>query len=96
MTDISKRVLIVDDDQGRYVDIENMMSAYPHVEVRYARTSIEAVSVLSEWRENGHRADLISIDDNYYGNGELFSEVSEVLYDYLESTSKEDGVNYIP
>tara|TARA_Y100000296_G_scaffold87439_1_gene134179 strand:- start:312919 stop:315195 length:2277 start_codon:yes stop_codon:yes gene_type:complete len=96
MTDISKRVLIVDDDQGRYVDIENMMSAYPHVEVRYARTSIEAVSVLSEWRENGHRADLISIDDNYYGNGELFSEVSEVLYDYLDTASVEDGVNYIP
>ncbi len=88
-----KRMLIVDDDLGRYMSPSFFFknSEIP-VEVGYATNSKKALKIIDDWISQGYGLDLISCDDNRKGMGEHGVSVLTTLMQHIENINP----NYLP
>lgn len=93
MPEIQKRILIIDDDIESYLRKDNFFkNCGIEVDARIARDKKTALAILDEWLSEGNHPDIISADDNFYGQGELAKDVLNALLAYLES----HGQEYLP
>lgn len=93
MPEIQKRILIIDDDIQHYLRKDNLFkNCGIEVDARIARDTTTALAILEEWLSEGNHPDIISADDNHYGQGELAKDVLNALLAYLES----HGQEYLP
>lgn len=82
-----KRILIIDDDLGRWVKIHELFqNVGVPVEVGYANYSGHAIEIVNEWIDKGYKIDAISCDDNRLalGGGELANEALEAVLQHIE------------
>ncbi len=93
MADKKRRILIVDDDMARYHDVESMFkNCGVEVEVGYATCTQDALKILDNWLQSGHKPNIITADDNTCGSGEIGLDVLTDLLSHCEHT----GTQYLP